>query len=94
MKMTVKEMNKIRAGLYELCLENKQISDTLEIAGQALVYDCSDFKQHCIAVLSYHTQLHDNMLMELGFENPEKVHVELLFTLNRQTKCATFPRTI
>ena len=89
--MTVKELNKIRAGLYDLCLENKQISDRLKIDGIALVYDLYDFNQHHIAVLSCHTQLHDSMLMELGFENPEKVHAELLFTLNRQTKCASFP---
>lgn len=79
--MTVKELNLLKRKMWDVLMENPEISHKVKTCGKAIVYDISDFHNRIIMIVDNPKQVNDNTIAEKGI-NTEKCDVRKLFTVS------------
>ena len=88
--MTVKELNLLKRKMWDVLMENPEISNKVKTCGinrkvktcgKAMVYDIADFNNHAIMIVNQPTQVNDNTISDLGI-NAEKCTIKRLFTVS------------
>lgn len=87
--MKVKEMNGLRHMMFVEAMKIEDVRNALSTSDTAFVYDITERAKHRIEVLTRRSQMNRKFLTDLGF-NPDQCGVELVMTVNRQTKTASF----
>lgn len=78
--MTVKELNLLKRKMWDILMENPEISHKVKTCGKAIVYDVSDFHNHGIMIVNRREQINDNTISEKGFNTNDAV-IKYLFTV-------------
>ena len=79
--MTVKELNLLKRKMWDVLMENPEISNKVKTYGKAIVYNISDFHNRIIMIVDNPKQVNDNTIAEKGI-NAEKCDVRKLFTVS------------
>lgn len=87
--MKVKEMNRLRHMIFVEATQIEDVRNALATSDTVFIYDIREREKHRIEVLTRESQMNRKFLTDLGF-NPDECRVELVMTVNRQTKTASF----
>ena len=79
--MTVKELNLLKRKMWDVLMENPEISHKIKTCGKAIVYDIADFNNHIIMIVNNPKQINNNTISEKGID-AEKCTVKKLFTVS------------
>lgn len=79
--MTVKELNLLKRKMWDVLMENPEISHKVKTCGKAIVYNISDFHNRIIMIVDNPKQVNDNTIAGKGI-NAEKCNVKKLFTVS------------
>ena len=79
--MTVKELNLLKRKMWDVLMENPEISHKVKTCGKAIVYNISDFHNRIIMIVDNPKQVNDNTIAEKGI-NAKKCDVRKLFTVS------------
>lgn len=79
--MTVKELNLLKRKMWDVLMENPEISHKVKTCGKAIVYNISDFHNQIIMIVDNPKQVNDNTIAEKGI-NTGKCDVRKLFTVS------------
>lgn len=87
--MTVKEFNLLKRKMWDVLMENPEISHKVKTCGKAIVYNISDFHNRAIMIVNNPKQVNDNTIAEKGMD-AEKCDIRKLFTISADQNIAFF----